>query len=149
VRFDLLIHGGTVVDPETPSVEQTDAAIRDGRIATVDVAIPADAAARAIDATGRIVTPGLVDLYAHVYHGVTFWGIDADALGPLTGVTTFVDAGSAGALSLPGLREFVADPARVRIAGGQRVGKARLRDSQLAFVEAREDHASLARGAPA
>jgi dihydroorotase len=115
VRFDLLIHGGTVVDPETPSVEQADVAIRDGRIAAVDVAIRTDAAARAIDATGRIVTPGLIDLHAHVYRGVTFWGIDADALGPLTGVTTFVDAGSAGALSLPGLREFVADPARVRI----------------------------------
>ena len=74
-----------------------------------------DSAFEVIDATGKIVTPGLVDLHAHVFRGVTYWGVDADAIGPRTGVTTWIDAGSAGALTLEGFREFVIDRARVRI----------------------------------
>ena len=53
-------------------------AIEGDRIAAVDRGIPADAAFRVIDATGQIVTPGLVDLHAHVFHKLTYWGIDPD-----------------------------------------------------------------------
>ena len=68
-----------------------------------------------IDATGQHVTPGLVDLHTHIFHKVTYWGVDPDPVASVTGVTTWNDAGSAGALTLPGLREFVVDRARVRI----------------------------------
>ena len=115
MRFDLLIKGGEVVDPGGGHEGRLDVAIERGRIAAVDAGIPADSAFRVVEAEGQYVTPGLVDLHTHVFHKVTYWGIDPDPTGSTSGVTTWNDAGSAGALTLPGLREFVADPARVRI----------------------------------
>src|SRR5262249_4863392 len=104
MRFDVLIRGGEVVDPGGGDEGRLDVAISRGRIAAVDREIPADAAFRVVDATGQIVTPGLVDLHAHVFHKVTYWGIDPDPVASASGVTTWNDAGSAGALTLPGLR---------------------------------------------
>ena len=68
-----------------------------------------------IDAGGQIVTPGLVDLHTHVFHEVTYWGIDPDPVAARTGVTTWNDAGSVGAMTLPGFRDFVVGPAQVGI----------------------------------
>ena len=115
MRFDLLIKGGEVVDPAGNYHGRLDIAVRTGRIAAVDRAIPADAAFEVIDAAGQYVTPGLVDLHTHVYRGVTFWGIDADAISWHTGVSTWLDVGSSGAFTLPGFHEFIVKPATVRI----------------------------------
>lgn len=115
MRFDLLIRGGDVVDPGGGHEGRLDVAVTRGRVAAVDHDIPADAAFHVIDAAGQIVTPGLIDLHTHVFHKVTYWGIDPDPVASTSGVTTWNDAGSAGALTLPGLRDFVVDRARVRI----------------------------------
>jgi dihydroorotase len=115
MRFDLLIRGGEVIDPGGGNEGRLDVAVRRGRIAAVDRDIPTDAAAHTIDAGGRYVTPGLVDLHTHVYRGVTFWGIDADAVAWRTGVTTFLDVGSAGAFTLQGFRELIAERSTARI----------------------------------
>ncbi|MFD0801513.1 phosphopantothenoylcysteine decarboxylase, partial [Streptomonospora algeriensis] len=72
-------------------------------------------AAEVVDAGGRLVTPGLVDMHTHIWHGATYWGLDPDPVAWRTGVTTWVDAGSAGAYSMDGLRRFAAEPARVRV----------------------------------
>lgn len=116
MQFDLIIKGGQTIDDAGGLTGRNDVAIVKDRIAAVSPDIPADKAFRAIDATGLYVTPGLIDLHAHVYRGATFWGIDADAAGSRSGVTTWIDAGSAGALTLEGLREFIIDPAEVRIS---------------------------------
>jgi dihydroorotase len=71
-------------------------------------------AASVLDAHGQIVTPGLVDLHTHIYWGVTYWGIEADPVAARSGVTTWLDVGSAGAFSFPGFRAFVAERSRVR-----------------------------------
>ena len=116
MRFDLLIKGGEVVDPATGYVGRGDVAVRGDRIAAVEPDIAADAAFRVIDATGLLVTPGLIDLHAHVWHGGGYYGIDADPVGARSGVTSWVDAGSAGAFTFDGLRRYVIEPAKVRIA---------------------------------
>ena len=102
MRFDLLIRGGDVVDPGGGHEGRLDVAVTRGRVAAVDHDIPADAAFHVIDAAGQIVTPGLIDLHTHVFHKVTYWGIDPDPVASTSGVTTWNDAGSAGALTLPG-----------------------------------------------
>ena len=114
VRFDLVIRGGELVDPGGRS-GRLDVAITRGRVAAVDRDIPADSARELVDASGLYVTPGLIDLHTHVYRGVTWWGIDPDPVAWRTGVTTWLDAGSAGAFSLVGLRELVAAPAAARV----------------------------------
>ena len=116
MRFDLLIRGGEVVDPGGGHEGRFDVALSRGRVAAVDRGIPADSAFEVIDAAGQYVTPGLVDLHTHVSHKVTYWGIDPDPVASTSGVTTWIDAGSAGALTLPGLREFIVERARVRIS---------------------------------
>jgi dihydroorotase len=70
---------------------------------------------RTIDATGLIVTPGLVDLHTHLYDGVSHYGIDPDTYCLAHGVTTAVDAGSSGAQTFPGLRRYVIERSRTQI----------------------------------
>ncbi len=113
--FDLLIKNGEVVDPGGDQRGKLDVAIKRNRIAAVDVNIPADAARRVIDASDQYVTPGLVDLHTHVYHSATCWGIRADPIAARSGVTTWLDVGSAGAYNFPGFREFIVKPATARI----------------------------------
>jgi dihydroorotase len=115
MRFDLLVKGGEVVDPEAGFSGKMDVAVSRGRIAAVDKEIPAETAARVIDASGQVVTPGLIDFHAHVYEGVTYWGVNADAIGSQSGVTTWVDAGSPGAVTLPGFRKYIVDASKVKI----------------------------------
>ncbi|ROT33374.1 amidohydrolase/deacetylase family metallohydrolase [Micromonospora sp. HM5-17] len=100
-RWDLLLTGGDLLDPGGGRRGPHDVAVRDGRIAAVAPRLPRDGAAEVVDLGGRLVTPGLVDLHTHVYAGATYWGIDPDPVAWRSGVTTWVDAGSAGAYSFP------------------------------------------------
>ena len=115
MHFDLLIKGGEVVDPGSGQRGRMDVAIKRNRIAAVEANIPAESAFRVVDATGQVVTPGLVDLHTHVYHSATCWGIRADPVAARSGVTTWLDVGSAGAYNFPGFREFIVRPALARI----------------------------------
>ncbi|MFI6760843.1 amidohydrolase/deacetylase family metallohydrolase [Micromonospora sp. NPDC050417] len=99
--WDLLLTGGEVLDPGTGRAGRYDVAVRGGRIAEVDASLPTGHATEVVDVRGRLVTPGLVDLHTHVYGGATYWGIDPDPVAWRSGVTTWVDAGSAGAYSFP------------------------------------------------
>jgi dihydroorotase len=115
MRFDLLIKNGTVIDPANSRNGRFDVAIKRDRIAAVEQDLPADAAVETIDAAGQYVTPGLVDLHTHIYHGATFWGIEPDPVAARSGVTTWLDVGSAGAYNLTGLRDWIVRPAHARI----------------------------------
>jgi dihydroorotase len=115
MKFDLLIKGGEVVDPGAGYGGHLDVAITRNRIAAVDKNIPAEQAFQVIDASGQLVTPGLVDLHTHVYAGATYWGVQPDPVAARSGVTTFVDAGSAGAMTFPGFRELIVRPSRSRV----------------------------------
>ncbi|MFO7271488.1 amidohydrolase/deacetylase family metallohydrolase [Sphaerobacter thermophilus] len=114
-RFDLVIRGGEVLDPGADIQGRFDLGIRDGRVAAIEPEIDLARAERVIDATGQIVTPGLVDLHTHIYWGATYWGIEADPVAARSGVTTWLDVGSAGAYSFPGFRRYIAEPSRCRV----------------------------------
>jgi len=94
--YDLLIKNGTVIDPSQGIHGVNDVAVEDGKIARIAPSIPVEEAVRVVDVRGNVVTPGLIDLHTHVYHGVNSNGVEADLGGVRASVTTMVDAGSAG-----------------------------------------------------
>jgi dihydroorotase len=112
---DLLIKGGTVIDPSQNLHAQMDVAVKDGKILQVSPDIPADGSRTLISAKGKIVTPGLVDVHVHVFEGVGPTGVNADQYCLGRGVTTAVDAGSAGYFSIAGFRQYVIKPSATRI----------------------------------
>jgi dihydroorotase len=93
--YDLVLRGGTVVDPSQGFNAAVDVAVEAGRIAELAVGITGEAR-RTIDVFGKVVTPGLIDLHAHVFDGVVAAGVQPDLAGVRAGVTTIVDAGSSG-----------------------------------------------------
>ena len=115
IRCDLILKGGEVVDPGQGIGGVLDVGIGDGRVVAVAKDLSSLQADRVLDARGKYVTPGLVDLHTHVYAGVSAFGIDADDLCARTGVTTAIDAGSAGWVSFPGLKRYVIDHSQTRI----------------------------------
>jgi dihydroorotase len=94
--FDLLLKGGSVLDPAQDLCAVLDVAVQDGKIASVAANIPASEAKRVIHVPGKTVTPGLIDLHTHVFDGVAANGVHPDIAGVHAGVTTVVDAGSSG-----------------------------------------------------
>lgn len=113
--FDLVVRGGEVVDPGSGLRGRMDVGIRGGVIAAVAPALPVDGACVSVDAAGQVVTPGLFDLHTHVYWGATYWGIEPDPIAARTGVTTWLDAGTAGGYGFPGLRRHVIDGSEARV----------------------------------
>ena len=115
MKYDILLKGGTVIDPAQKLHDRHDVAVIDGKIAAIEEDISAREATQTVFVDGKYVTPGLVDIHAHVYAGVTTWGVKADPVCTTTGVTTIVDAGSPGWATFPGFREYIAEPAQTHI----------------------------------
>ena len=115
MKYDILLKGGTVIDAAQGLNAARDIAIADGVIAAIEPNIPDTAATQTVPVKDKYVTPGLVDIHTHVYYGVTTWGIRADAICPMAGTTTVVDAGSPSWVTFPGFREFIAEPAQTNI----------------------------------
>jgi dihydroorotase len=113
--YDLLVAGGTLIDPATGKNGAFDIAIKDGKVAAVSPNIDKSLAGTVHDATGQYVTPGLVDLHTHVYWGATYWGIEPDPVAARSGVTTWLDVGTAGGYSWPGFREFIIERSKSRV----------------------------------
>jgi dihydroorotase len=114
-KFDLVIKGGDVLDPSQQLRGRRDIGIRYGVIEAVEPDIPAARALRTIDAGGKLVTPGLVDLHCHVYPYGSAIGIPADELIAHQCTTTCVSAGDAGANNFAGFRRFIVAQTRTRL----------------------------------
>jgi dihydroorotase len=114
-KFDLVIKGGEALDPSQSLRGRRDIGIRYGVVEAVEADIPAARALRVIDAGGKLVTPGLVDLHCHVYPYGSAIGIPADELVAHQCTTTCVSAGDAGANNFAGFRRFIVAQTRTRL----------------------------------
>jgi dihydroorotase len=114
---DLIIRGGRVIDPSQGIDRIADVAFKDGKVQGVGEPgkFAAGPTTEIRDASGLIVTPGLIDLHTHVYWGGTSLGIDADDFCRTSGVTTSVDTGSAGPGNFAGFRKHVIEQSNARI----------------------------------
>ncbi len=110
---DLLLRGGRVIDPEQNRDAIADIAFTDGKVSAIGQDLGTAKEVR--DVSGRIVVPGLIDLHTHVYWGGTSLGVDPDTYAKPLGITTLIDAGSAGAGNIAGFRRHVIERAEVRI----------------------------------
>jgi dihydroorotase len=113
--YDLLIKGGRVIDASQKLSGERDVAIANGKIAAVAANIPAAQAREVFDARGKLVTPGLINVHAHLYRYGNTITVDPGPVGFPAGVTTAIDAGSGGANTFLGFRKFVIDPSPLRI----------------------------------
>lgn len=115
--YDSVIRGGRVIDPaQQLDSRNQEIAIIGPRIAAVGERLSSRGVRQQIiDATDLIVTPGLVDLHTHVYWGVAPLGIEPDPYCLARGVTTAVDAGSAGASTFPAFHRYVIEVSATRI----------------------------------
>src|SRR5207237_9951759 len=100
--YDLLLKGGTVVDPSAGLHGVHDIAVQDGKIAQIAPTIPREEARRVHEVAGKVVTPGLIDLHAHVFEGFNSNGVHPELGGVYAGVTTLVDAESSGCAAFAG-----------------------------------------------
>ncbi|UWU72377.1 amidohydrolase/deacetylase family metallohydrolase [Bradyrhizobium sp. NC92] len=114
-KYDLVIRGGEVRDPSQSLRARRDIGIRWGVIEAVQETIPAERALKSIDASGKLVMPGLIDLHCHVYPYGSAIGIPADELVQFQGTTTVVSAGDAGVNNLAALRRFIVAQTRARM----------------------------------
>ena len=112
--FDLLIRNANVMDPSQGLSGKRDIGIRYGLIAAIEPSIAAERALRVMDAGGKLVTPGLIDLHCHTYAYGSAIGIPADELIAHQCSTTVVSAGDAGANNFAAYRRFVVPAGRTR-----------------------------------
>jgi dihydroorotase len=107
MTHDLLIKNGKVFDPRKKHFQKADLAIREGKVSRIAPALGGEQARETLDASGLIVTPGIIDLHVHIFHLVHRISIHPHNLVPRAGTTTMVDGGSSGAGNFDAFREFV------------------------------------------
>ena len=113
--YDLLLTGGDVLDPAAGLRGVMDVGIAGGKIVAVAPSLPVNQARRTISIKGRLVTPGLVDMHAHVFVNAHDMGGRTDCICQASGVTTLCDAGSAGSATFAGLRQMLDHEVHTRV----------------------------------
>ena len=122
-EYDLLIKNGHLIDAKNDLDQVMDVALLDGKVAEVSTSIPGEKAKKVIDATGLYVVPGLIDMHVHVFHGTnqdqyisnSYTSLPPDGFTFRHGVTTVVDAGSAGWRNFKTFREQTIDNSKTRV----------------------------------
>jgi len=120
--YDIVIKGGHVIDPKNNISRLADVAIAGGKIAAVADSIPASQGKQLVDAKGLYVTPGLIDIHVHVYAGTGIpkvltgdSSVYPDGFAFRSGVTTMVDAGTAGHRNFDDFYQRVISRAQTRV----------------------------------
>jgi len=115
MKYDLLIQHGEVVDPGAGLRGMLDVGVSGGKIVAVEPSLAASEAHRTISAKGLLVTPGLIDIHAHIFVNAHDMGGHTDHFCQASGVTTLCDAGSTGSATFAGLRHVIDHEVRTRI----------------------------------
>jgi dihydroorotase len=113
--FDLLLTGGTVLNPGSGLRQESDVGIMDGRVAAIQSKLARENAKKILDVRDCYVTPGLIDFHVHSFWGVNPYGFNADSLCLASGVTTAIDAGSSGPVNFLGFKKLVNEPSKTRM----------------------------------
>ena len=108
--MNLLLRGGRVIDPASRTDAVADVLISEGLVAVVAPGLTVAPGTPEIDCRGTLVTPGLIDLHAHVYPGLGDFCLHPDTVGVETAVTTVVDAGTSGVATFGLARRWMDDP---------------------------------------
>lgn len=122
-EYDILVKGGTVIDAKNEINKVLDVAIKDGKIVAVNTNIPENRAAKVIDANGLYVSPGLIDIHSHNFHGTepdaylsnSFTALPSDGFTFRNGITTVVDVGGAGWRNFKTFKEQTIDRSKTRV----------------------------------
>ena len=113
--YDILIKGGRVIDPAQNIDGTMDIAINGDKIAAVDKDISPQEGQQVIDAKGRIVTPGLIDMHVHVFDSIMKIAVEPDIAGVKHAVTTVVDGGSAGEKTFAAFPKYILPAAQTKV----------------------------------
>src|SRR5438552_2203712 len=111
---NFLLKGGRLLDPASGRDGLFDVRVHDGIVAEIGADLSPDEAT-VIDVKDLLVTPGLIDVHLHLMKGLGAFGVDPDIFGVGSGVTTVVDAGSAGHTLLKVFRNYVTNNAKTRV----------------------------------
>lgn len=114
-RFDILLTNGLVIDPARSIHCVQSIGIKNGRIDAVSDHLPGNTSEMIYDLSGKIVTPGLIDLHCHPANEFAESGVDESEIGLFSGVTLLCDAGTAGSYNFQAFRKLVVDPAHTDI----------------------------------
>ena len=113
--YDLVLTGGTLLDPAQGIHDRRDIAFKDGLVAQVAERIDPASASTSVDVSGKVITPGLIDLHGHFYHGGNSTSVHPDEICLSSGTTTGVDAGSAGFQNYEAMRDYVFPAHKTRL----------------------------------
>ena len=114
-QCDMMLSGGTVIDPAAGWHGLYDVAISDDRIVAVAPELTSMRARQFIDVRGKLVLPGMIDTHAHVYEHVTGkFGLNADLVGVHSATTTVVDQGGPSCMTIAGFRHYVSEAVDTR-----------------------------------
>jgi dihydroorotase len=134
--YDLVLRGGHVIDPAGGVDGVADVGIAGGAIVAVAPGLDTARAKRVVDVDGLYVTPGLIDIHVHVYphKGPDGPGFQAsvipDSHSFRAGVTTFVDAGTAGADHFEDFKRRWIDTAKTRVLAFVNIARGSMGDAE-------------------
>lgn len=122
-EYDIVIKNGRIIDAKNMMDRVSDIGIKDGKIASIGTAISENNAELVIDAENLIVTPGLIDIHGHNFHGTTpnrylsnsFSALAPDGFTFRAGITTIVDVGGAGWRNFEVFKNQVIDKSKTRV----------------------------------
>lgn len=121
-KYDLVLKNGNIIDPGQNISAKMDIGFKNGEVLSIENRIDPTLASTVVDIAGKVLTPGLIDIHGHFYHGGTGSSVHADQNCLGSGVTTALDAGSSGFLNYDAMRDYVFPAHQTRLLALLHIG---------------------------